>query len=168
MEPDAVAALKDVATSIERSSVTMASMTSALVSDQADARARERRRYRVVFAVLGVVAIAMVGVLVQNAIEAGDRNERTEISLNQRRCSDIVTTAALARLAALATTTRTQVNADGYPILDAQGHEVPTDPDTVARLRVDVAEVNVALARISDLCYSDRPDQTPLDGDPTR
>lgn len=173
MDPTAVEALRQISESISTSNKTIAKNTDALVADQRDARAREKRRFGVVYFALALLAAALALVLLGQHQEAEARADRSRYSEQQRQCSDVIEKDTLGRLTDMASIPRYKVDEHGNTLLDAAGAPVPRDPADVIgdldRYRRAVVDSNPRLHRIAAICYGPNgPDPTPLDDDPSR
>lgn len=188
MTPDAVAALHEVATAAEGVSRRVGDLSDALLADQQQARdiadlrfteakTRENRRFRQVnraLAGLGagvVLAVVLLAFVVWQGRSADiDRDERSQLSTAQRRCSDTVMADALVRVSIYAT--RAGTDTTGLARLqDAIAAARDNDFTALVRVRDETVQIltavpnanteardaarkaNDRLLRVRDICY---------------
>lgn len=167
------AALHEVAAAQVEAATKISSLSDALLADQQDARDREARRFRTVYAVLCVVAALSIIVIALFISESNTRAERYTVSEGQRVCSDEITKGLMGSLGSWAVAPRYQVDGNDDPVIGDDGQAVPlTYSQLLAqneRLRHGVRDALTALNDLPSRCYGPAgPDRTPLDGDPTR
>lgn len=186
MTPEAIQALRDVAEAVEINSTKTAALSDVLLQDQKDARARERQRFRTVYralAGLGVglgVVLLLVGVVVVQGIRSDiDRDERAELAMAQRRCSDTVMAEALVRVSIYATRSGTDQTAMAH-LQETLAAAKSNDFAALIRLRDEIdallralpagntelreaaRKANNRLLHVRDICYQANVPEDPL------
>jgi hypothetical protein len=81
---------------------------------------------------------------------------RSEVTRSQISCFNVVQGNYIARLGALAETGNRQMLGE------------PTNIEDTRRALADLEAANALLRQLDQLCYTNTPDRTPLDGDPNR
>lgn len=104
------------------------------------------------------VSLIAVIIIVWTGTERLNENNkaRAEVTRGQIACFNQIQGNYIARLGALAETGNRQMLGE------------PPNAEDTRKAVIGLQEGDMLLRRVAELCYTETPDKTPLDGDPTR